>query len=83
MEVGHKLICVNATFDLSDSSIPREYKEIKIPYEGDEYTIRQVVNTEYGTGVRLEEIKNKEIHHDRGGLQEPIFSISRFRLSTR
>ena len=42
--------------------------------------MREVVETDYGDGLRLKEIVNKKIYHDKGGLQEPIFGVNRFKL---
>lgn len=81
MKKGDKIKCVNGDFDHvhSDKTIPREYLTIKLPKEGKIYTVRSVVETEVGDAIRLVEIKNKKIHHDMGGLQEPAFSMFRFK----
>lgn len=78
MQKGDKVICVNDQFNYNDPQIPKEYLTISVPVKGEEYTIREVVRTNYGIGIRLEEIKNKQIYHTVGGWQEPIFSVVKF-----
>lgn len=63
-----------------DSSVPEEYKIIKKPIKDIIYTVRELVETEYGNGYLLEEIVNEEVYHDQGGWREPIFAIGRFEV---
>ena len=70
---GQKVVCINDTYKF-DKSNPREYKDIIFPEKNQIYTIRGIVKG----GLKFEEIKNKDIHHDVGGYQEPVFSPVRF-----
>jgi hypothetical protein len=78
MEKGDKVYCINDKFVL-DKNTPKEYRDIELPVKKKLYTIRKVVTNEYGTGFRLEEIKNPKIYHDKGGWEEPIFGEERFK----
>lgn len=80
MKKGDKVICI-ADKVIFDKHTPREYRSIELPKKRKLYTIREVVKNDYGTGIRLEEIKNPKIYHDQGGLQEPMFSTARFELA--
>lgn len=62
-----------------DKHVPREYANVTLPVKDEPYTVRENIETEIGRGIRLEEIVNKKIWHDRGGWQEPCFSPKKFR----
>lgn len=61
---------------------PEAYRRITYPSKGVRYTVRAIIHTPYGTGILLKEIINPKIHHTKGGYQEPIFSIERFKKLT-
>jgi|GEM_PF-2540346 len=65
-------------FDFNQKGVPKEYKDIQTPKKNEPYTVRELVSTPDGVGIRLEEIVNNKIWHDVGGLQEPVFAIERF-----
>ena len=75
MKVGSFVECVDDKF----SSAQLE-KLVKIPKEGDYYTIRNIIDyPDLGrVGVMLEEITNPPVEM-QGGLSEPTFNIFRFR----
>lgn len=78
-EKGMKVKCSTNDFPITPSQ-PEEYHDITFPKKGVIYTIRSVVYTRYGVGIRLEEIKNPEIHHSDVGFSEPTFSTIKFRI---
>lgn len=49
------------------------------PVKGKIYTIREIVFSQEGCGVLLEEIINPKIHNTRNGMVEHGFRIERFR----
>lgn len=58
----------------------QDISEIKVPQKGQNYTIREVIQTADGDyGLRFEEIRNRKFWHQKGGNQEPCFSLKRFR----
>lgn len=75
MKIGSFVECVDDKF----SSAQLE-KLVKIPKEGDYYTIRNIIDyPDLGrVGVMLEEITNPPVEM-QGGLSEPTFNIFRFR----
>jgi len=75
MKIGSFVECIDDKF----SSAQLE-KLVKIPKDGNYYTIRDIVDyPDLGrTGVRLEEISNPPVEM-QGGLGEPTFNIFRFR----
>lgn len=76
---GDKVKCINAKF-FDYSRLPFSAKDIKMPEHGKIYTVRDVVWTKHGTGIRLKEIKNKEFYFDDvKQIREPIFATGRFR----
>jgi hypothetical protein len=81
LKKGDKVKCINDEFDYTDPELPKEYRKITVPVEGKLYLIREVVDSQQGKGIRLEEINNKPIYHDRGrgGWHEPVFSPLRFK----
>lgn len=81
MKVGDKIVCMDDVF-VFDHHAPKEYREMITPKRGIEYTIRDLVDTGYGLGVRLVEIVNKRVRHDIGGNQEPVFMLTRFQKSS-
>ena len=76
--VGQKVRCIADKFDFNSSWMPKEYHDITLPKKGKYYTVRDVVITDFGVGLRLLEIVNPVIHHDIGGDREPIFGTNRF-----
>ena len=69
---GDKVKCVADKYH-THSDDPREYLSIIRPIQNEVYTIREFIFTEYGFGVRLDEIRNKKIMHKGFVLREPIF----------
>lgn len=77
--VGKRVLCIDGT-SRSRSTDPFRSEEIKKPRKGQVYTIREIIDTGYGIGLRLVEIENMSYHHTRGGMQEPCFSTDRFKV---
>ena len=75
-----KVVCTEDYVVNFEKSTPKEYKDIELPEKGVEYSVREIVNTKYGKGLRFKEIVNEEIYHDQGGWQEPIFKIEKFNV---
>jgi len=78
---GSLVLCIG-TFGEPGSDLPFKKNEIEIPENGKNYTIREIVVTPYGTGVRLVEIKNPSFFF--GNIkrhEEPIFGIEKFQLT--
>lgn len=79
VRVGSEIRCCNGTF-LSRKTDPFRSEQIRKPVFGVVYRVREVVETQDGPGLRLKEIINEKFLHDKGGLQEPAFSLDRFDL---
>lgn len=77
LEVGKLVRCIRG-IARTRSTDPFSQDEISTPQRGQVYTIREVVRTNHGTGLRLEEIINREYYHAQGGWQEPCFDTRRF-----
>lgn len=76
---GIKVICIDDCFVDSPTN-PFRKCEINLPKKDEVYTVREVVKTSYGSGIRLYEIKNKKYYFsDISRFEEPTFSIKRFR----
>lgn len=76
---GDKVKCTNARF-FNDSQLPFNAKDIKLPELGKIYTVRDVIKTKHGVGIRLKEIKNKKFFFDDiKKIREPIFATERFK----
>ncbi|MFA5750021.1 MAG: hypothetical protein WC895_02265 [Candidatus Shapirobacteria bacterium] len=78
IEKRTSVVCVNDNFkDASEN--PFRISELVLPVLGNRYTIRDISETNYGIGVLLEEIKNREYYFENiNQKREPIFGISRF-----
>jgi hypothetical protein len=77
---GDAVICINSHFEDSKTN-PFEFSKIKLPKEKEYYTVREIVESSYGIGIRLEEVVNKKYYFDNiRRKEEPIFDINRFRL---
>lgn len=79
IEKGDTVYLEDDYFNPNQRFIPKKYKGIKTPKKNELYTVRELVKTDFGTGILLEEIRNELIPHTYGGLKEPCFRISRFR----
>ena len=78
---GDRIKCIDDHF-VDEKTNPFKKSEITLPEKGKTYTIRSVIDTPYGDGLRLKEIKNKKFYFDNiQKYQEPIFSTERFVLS--
>jgi len=78
MEPGTKVRCLDDHF-VDEKTNPFKASDLNLPESGKVYTVREVVKTQYGTGIRLHEIKNKQYYFDDiRGLEEPIFDANRF-----
>lgn len=76
--VGIKVKCIDDLFE-DDRTNPFKIADLNLPEKGEVYTVRSVINTSYGTGIRLEEIENKKYYFDNiGQREEPIFNINKF-----
>ena len=74
--VGQKVVCIN------DSDFMDHIMNEMEPKAGVIYTIRDVILTSYGIGVRLNEIHNTPRHclnYDNVELNETCFKYERFR----
>jgi len=79
LRIGDKIKCVNGKFH-NESTNPFRLGDIQIPKKGSVYTVREVVETNYGTGLRLEEIKNRKFYFQNiKRFEEPIFIVARFK----
>ncbi len=76
---GKRVLCIDGHFE-SRRTDPFNAEDIKKPREGEIYTIREVIDTGHGLGLRLMEIENVSYPHDKGGTQEPCFSTERFQI---
>lgn len=77
VSVGSKLVCVSNDFD--ETKQPFKLTNINVPKIGVTYTVREVVVTTHGTGIRLEEIINDVFYYgDINAYAEPIFGLSHF-----
>lgn len=79
VRVGSEIMCCDDTFTARKTD-PYTLDQISKPVRGQVYKVREIVETSYGPGLRLNEIINKKFFFDRGGLQEPVFSLDRFEL---
>ena len=78
VKVGEKVKCIDDCF-VDEPTNPFRKSQLHLPVENEVYTIRQVVKTDYGVGIRLEEIKNSTFYFDNiKKYEEPIFGIYRF-----
>ena len=59
---------------------PFRVEDIILPREGQIYTIREVVETAEGMGIRLLEVQSPKFRHDIGGTEEPCFGLDRFEI---
>ena len=79
--VDSPVLCVSEFTGEFGREMPFKKSEIKVPEKGKDYTVRSVVKTKYGTGIRLKEIVNPEFYFkDIQRKEEPIFDIKRFQL---
>ncbi|MFZ3015949.1 MAG: hypothetical protein WA101_03090 [Minisyncoccia bacterium] len=76
IKVGSPVICLGGHIAPGTLFV----KEITFPKQGNPYTIRELVHTKHGTGVRLNEIKNSPYYFSEGIYEEPIFGIETFKL---
>ena len=58
---GDKVRCIDAKF-FDGLPLPVDAEDIKLPEFGKIYTVRDVVKTKRGVGIRLEEIRNREFY---------------------
>lgn len=78
--IGKRVICIADKF-LDEPTNPFKASELKLPVKGEEYTVRDIVSTEYGEGFLLDEIENRKYFFDDvKRSKEPVFSVGRFRL---
>jgi hypothetical protein len=83
IKVGIKVRCIDDHFE-DDRTNPFRMSELNLPKRGKIYTVRAVVQADppYGTGIRLQEIKNRTYYFDSSKrCREPIFSTRRFRIA--
>lgn len=76
---GVRVRCTNGHFE-SRRTDPFKAEDISLPHEEQIYTIREVVETAEGTGIRLLEVQSPQFRHDIGGTEEPCFGLNRFEL---
>ena len=80
VQIGDSVKCVDGKIGIRRTD-PFQLKDLEIPKEDEIYTIRKVVKTSYGSGVRLEEVENKEFFYkDLGRFCEPVFRTDRFKI---
>ena len=76
---GARVRCANGHFH-SRRTDPFSVEDISLPREGQVYTIREVVETAEGVGIRFLEVQNPQFRHDVGGTEEPCFGLNRFEI---
>ena len=76
MKIGSFIECIDDKFTSEQLK-----KLVKIPKEGDYYTIRDIEEYPHlnRAGIRLEELSNPPIELKNGVMHEPSFNIFRFR----
>jgi len=75
---GDKIKCIDDHF-VDEKTNPFKKSDMTLPKKGKTYTIRRIIDTPYGKGLRLKEIKNKKYYFENiKRYQEPIFAIERF-----
>ncbi len=80
IEIGVKLRCIDDHF-VDENTNPFRKSELNLPKAGDIYTVREVMDTPYGIGLKLVEVTNKRYYFDNiRRYQEPIFSENRFKV---
>lgn len=78
LKKGNKVRCIDDFF-VDDRHNPFKASELNLPKAGEVYTVREIVDTGYGLGLRLEEIRNKEYFYQNiRRHEEPPFGVSRF-----
>ncbi|MFP4656738.1 MAG: hypothetical protein ACLFNK_04130 [Candidatus Woesearchaeota archaeon] len=78
VEPGRKIRCIDDHFS-SDKELPFEPEEINLPEKNELYTVREVIDTGHGIGLRLEEIDNERYWFGNvRRYEEPVFGIHRF-----
>ena len=78
VKAGEKVKCIDDHF-IDEPTNPFRKSQLNLPVENEIYTVRQVVKTDYGSGIRLEEIKNDTFYFDNiKRHEEPIFGTYRF-----
>lgn len=80
MKSGVSVKCIDDHF-VDEESNPFKASELNLPKQEILYTVRKVIKTKYGKGIRLKEIKNKKYYFDNiGKYKEPFFNKDRFEL---
>jgi len=83
VEIGEKVKCIDDCF-IDERTNPFKKSQLNLPIENEIYTIRQIIKTSFGIGIRLEEIKNDEFYFDNiRRYEEPIFDVYRFETLNR
>lgn len=80
LKEGDRVKCIDGHFK-EEITGPFRISEIQTPLEGKLYFVREVVETLYGAGIRLEGIQNDSYYF--GNIrrkEEPIFRQNRFAL---
>jgi hypothetical protein len=81
IKVNSVVICMDTWSEENDPELPFKIDEITVPKKGKEYTIRELITTDYGTGIKLVEITNPKFYFDNiKRHEEPIFAIEQFQL---
>ena len=71
--------CIDDQF-FDETTNPFRISELNLPQKGLSYIVRDVTETNHGTGILLEEIKNaRYFFDDIRQEREPVFSIRRFK----
>lgn len=75
---GDKVICVNDIF-VDEITNPFVKKNLNLPLKNKSYTVKDVVKTKYGIGLRLVELENEKYYFSNVGQNlELTFDVSRF-----
>lgn len=78
LEKNMAVLCIDAAFQ-DDEELPFSMDEIIKPQKNTQYTIKEVVETNFGVGVRLYGIKNEKFLFSKiQGYKEPLFCVERF-----
>ena len=78
IKTGIKVECIDDHF-VDEATNPFKKAELNLPKVGEMYTVREVIDTSYGIGLRLVEVTNKRYYFNNiRRYEEPIFGENRF-----
>ena len=78
LQPGDRVVC-DDDFVYFGPHEPFTSAQVNLPVQEQTYTVRSVVQTPHGPGIRLKEVQNAEFYYaDVKGRREPIFNPTRF-----